>query len=78
MIHAYTIRIFINKYKILLIQSFSIPNAETALKEYYHRKFSKLQRNINSYKVIPLGEFRPESDYYLLATEAIENAEIYS
>lgn len=77
-VHAYLIRIFISTHKVLLITSFSVPDAQEVLKEFYHRRFNDVQRNINSYKVIPLGAFNDESMFFKLACEAIEYTEIYS
>lgn len=77
-INAYLVRVYISTHKILLITSFSIPHAEDALKEFYHRRFNNLQRNINNYKVIPMGRFNPESAFYKLAFDAVEYTEVYS
>jgi hypothetical protein len=77
-LYTYLIRIYINPDKVLLITSFSIPNAEDALKEFYHRKFSNVQRNIHNYKVISMGKFNAESDFFKIACDGIEYAELYS
>ncbi len=34
--------------------------------------------NINNYRVVSLGKFNPDSQYFDLASEAIEYSEIYS
>lgn len=77
-IHTYLIKVTISTQKILLINSFSVANAQDILKEFYHRRFSYLQRNINHYTVIPMGKFNPESPYFKLAIDAIEYSELYS
>ncbi len=77
-IHTYLIKVQITTHKVLLITSFSVPDAQDVLKEFYHRRFNGLQRNINNYKVIPMGKFNPESEFFRLACDAIEYAELYS
>jgi hypothetical protein len=77
-LYMYSVKISISVHKILIIKSFSLDQAEETLKEYYHRKFHDVQSNINNYRVISLGKFNPESQYFDLASEAIEYSEIYS
>lgn len=77
-LYIYSVKICISLHKTLIIKSFSLEQAENTLKEYYHRKFHDLQSNINNYRVISLGKFNPESQYFDLAAEGIEYTEIYS
>ena len=77
-LYIYSIRICIDLHKILVIKSFSLDRAEDTLKEYYHRKFHNVQSNINKYTVVSIGKFNPDSQYFDLASEAIEYTEIYS
>ena len=77
-IHTYLIKVQVTTYKILLITSFSVPDAQDVLKEFYHRRLNSLQRNINNYKVIPMGKFNPESEFFKLACDGIEYIETYS
>lgn len=77
-IYTYLIKVTISTQKILLVTSFSMPNAEETLKEFYHRRFNYLQRNINRYKVITMGKFNPDSPFFKLACDGMEYIELYS